>query len=138
MSQRRLFPPAGASTWGKAAEKEYQKTVEGALTTLGYEWNHVYPLRTEHGWRTGTTTKGWPDLTAIRGRFILAIEMKGYDRNGRATEFTEGQKDWLGRFSHLAGGRAWVFRPTDDWAETQEMLRHPENAPRVYGWAPDD
>ncbi|MES1975848.1 MAG: hypothetical protein V4472_25600 [Pseudomonadota bacterium] len=120
--------------YGKAAEKAYQQTVQKALTTFGWRWNHCYPLRTEHGWRTGTTEKGWPDLTCFRRGYVLGVEIKGFDAKGHPTPFQPGQIEWLEEFAAIPTGRAWVLRPTDHWPDTVEWLRAPETAPRRFGY----
>lgn len=114
---------------GGPTEKEWQRTVVELLDAMQWANTHTYPLRTEHGWRTGTTAKGWPDLVAIRGAFVVGIECKT-DR-GRADP---EQLVWLSRFSYLAGGRAWLLRPRDDLSLVASWLRTPADAPRVYGF----
>lgn len=109
-------------------EKAWQSTLVSTLEAFGYEVNHNYPLRTKHGWRTGSTAKGWPDLTALRGSWLLAIEVKD-----DATPFQEGQIEWLARFALLRCARALVLRPRDDWPTIVEWIRRPHTAPLCYG-----
>ncbi len=139
MTAGHLFSPPPA-VWGKAAEKAYQDTLidprDGLLIILGYATNHCYPLQTKHGWRTGTTAKGWPDIIAVRQHFVLAVEVKGFDVKGRPTPFQPGQVEWLELFAEIPTGRAWVLRPTDDWDQTVQWCRHPEDGPRRFGYDP--
>lgn len=115
----------------KVSEREWQRTLCDALDATGYRWSHTYPLRTQHGWRTGTTWRGWPDLVALRGSWLLAIEAK--TDTGRADP---EQIDCLTRFSIVAGARAWVLRPRDDLTEIVAWMRDPRNAPRTFGFTP--
>jgi hypothetical protein len=119
----------------RVSEKEWSATVKDLLETFGWAINHVYPLKTESGgWRTSTTAKGWPDWMALRGEYILALELKGYTARGDATRFKPGQRDWLLRFAAIPTGRAWVLRPTDSLAEIMSWVRYPQDAPRIFGW----
>ncbi len=117
---------------GGPTEREFQRVITDALDHTAWKWTHVYPLRTAHGWRTGTTWRGWPDLTALRGPYLLAIEIK--TDAGRADP---EQIDCLTRFSVVAGARAWVLRPRDDIAQIVGWMRDPATAPRVYGFVPN-
>lgn len=118
-------------TTGRLTEKDWQCTITDALAATGWKFSHTYPLRTQHGWRTGTTWKGWPDLVALRGTFLLAIECK-LDA-GRADR---EQLDCLTRFSVVAGARAWLLRPRDDIAQVVAWMRDPVHAPRTFGFDP--
>lgn len=114
-------------------EKRFQRKIVETLEAYGYETNHTFPLMTEHGWRTGTTAKGWPDLTALRIPRILAIEVKD-DGKYPPPE----QRAWLTLFSEIPSCRAWCLRPSDDWDLIVEWIRRPANSPRVYGFRPTD
>lgn len=113
------------------SEREWQKTLVILLETLGWHVNHVFPLQTKHGWRTGTTAEGWPDLVALRRDQLVAIEVKS--QRGKATD---AQLVWLQRFALLPCARAWILRPSDDVRTVAGWLRDPANAPRVHGWSP--
>lgn len=113
------------------SEREWQKTLVVLFETLGWHVNHVFPLQTKHGWRTGTTAEGWPDLTAFRREHLVAVEVKS--EKGKPTE---AQLTWLQRFALLPCARAWILRPSDEIQTVAAWLRDPESAPRVHGWAP--
>lgn len=121
---------ARASRAAKVPERGFQAMIVDLLDTLGYASCHTYPLRTEHGWRTGTTAKGWPDLVALRGEFVVAIEVKS--DTGRATS---QQLDWLRRFAELGCGRAWLVSPRLDVQLLASWLQYPERAPRRWGFS---
>lgn len=111
-------------------ETEWQRTLVGALNTFG--WHHMHVRRTVgrgKQWTTSTSAKGWPDLVALRGPWLVAIEVKT-----DVGKITPEQIEWLHRFSLLAGGRAWVIRPGDDWDTIVGWLRNPADAPRCHGW----
>lgn len=114
---------------GGPTEREWQRTITDLLSALGFKWSHTYPLRTAVGWRTGTTWRGFPDVVAVRGPFLICIEAK--TDTGRADP---EQIDCLTRFSCIAGARAWVLRPRDDLQQIAGWLRDPKTAPRVYGF----
>ena len=115
-------------------ERPWQRTLVEALETFGYAVQHIYPLRTKNqGWRTSTTAKGWPDLVAIRGQWLIAIEVKG-----ETTRIEDEQRAWLMRFAGLGSQhvRTWVLRPTDDWGQIAAWIASPGLAPRIFGWSP--
>lgn len=109
-------------------ERAFQQTIVELLEATGWESCHTYPLQTKHGWRTGTTAKGWPDLVALRGEFIVAIEVKS--DTGKATP---EQLAWLGRFAALGCGRAWLVGPALPFQTLARWLQHPQLAPETYG-----
>lgn len=111
------------------SEKEFQNTLVELLETLGWAHCHTYPLQTKHGYRTGTTAKGWPDLVALRGEFVVAIEVKS--DTGRVTA---EQVEWLDRFARLGCGRAWLVDPSLPLQQLAEWLQHPDGAPVVFGY----
>lgn len=117
------------ATDGAPTEREYQEQLTDLLTVLQWRWFHIYPLQTAHGWRTPTTAKGIPDVIAVRGAYTVAIEVKS-DRGAVGAE----QLVWLRDWSYLAGGRAWLLRPRDDFQTIVGWLRNPADAPRVHGF----
>lgn len=111
-------------------ERGYQGTVTDALDSFGWSWNHTFPLRTKYGWRTGTTEKGIPDLIAVRGAHLVAIEVKS-DTGKPTTD----QLEWLERFAGVEGGHGWVVAPdVPPIAELCEWLLRPAQAPRRFGF----
>ncbi len=112
-------------------ERDWQATLVATLEVFGYVVEHTYPLRTQHGWRTGSTLVGKPDLVALRPPRLLAIECK--TAKGR---LTREQIAVLSLYSMVPCARAWVLRPTDPWPDIQEWLRRPKFAPDVYGFEP--
>lgn len=118
-------------TPARVSERDWQKTLVVLLETLGWHVNHVFPLQTKHGWRTGTTASGWPDLVALRGPWLVAIEVKS--DKGKAEP---DQLIWLQRFALLPCARSWILRPADSVQAVARWLRDPESAPRVHGWQP--
>ncbi|MDE1904864.1 MAG: hypothetical protein KGH75_00250 [Rhodospirillales bacterium] len=126
MSRDRLFTTPEAMT-----EREWQSTLQDRLTEEGYLWQHVYRMQTARGtWRTSTTSVGWPDLVALRGEHVLAIECKKSPRDLP----TDDQIKWLVAFTALPTGRAWVLRPTDDWQAVANWIHQPWRSPEIHGW----
>lgn len=122
-------------------EKDFQGTLVSTLEMFGYVAEHTYPLRTQHGWRTGSTLKGKPDLIAVRPPRLLAIEVKGEN-----TALEEPQRAVLSLYAAIPCARAWVIRPHDPpWALVQRWIQRPnppegagDPAPRTYGFEPMD
>lgn len=118
---------------GTTPEREWQATLVDLLHTFGYIVEHTYPLRTEHGWRTGSTLRGKPDLVALRVPRLLAIECK---RDGEYP--TPAQRAVLTLYANVPCARAWVLRPGDDFDAIVAWVRHPAKAPHHYGFDPLD
>lgn len=117
-----------------ATEKEFQSQLVDLLQTFGWTVQHVYSLATKHGYRTGTTSAGWPDLVAVRRDIILAIEVKG-----PRTPVEQAQLAWLDRFARVSSARAWLLRPdTAPFDALVRWVRHPRDAPRIVGWHYDE
>lgn len=100
-------------------EREYTTMVLELLGTFGWRRVHFRPATVRSGkWAThgsGDIT-GWPDIFAVRGRRLLALELKV----GKG-KTTPDQDDWLSALGH-AGVEAHVVRPSD-WDRLVEMLR---------------
>lgn len=112
-------------------EREFQRTIVDLLDTFGYAVDHTYPLRTQHGWRTGSTLVGKPDLLAIRPPRILAIEVKG-----EHTRVEPEQIACLSLFAEVPCARAWLIRPSDPWSDLVAWVRRPKLAPATFGFDP--
>lgn len=113
------------------AEKEWQKTLVAAAEIFGYVVEHTYPLRTQHGWRTGSTLVGKPDLVMLRPPRLVVIECKA--NKGR---LDPAQRAVLSLYAEIPNTRAWVLRPRDPWPDIQAWLRRPGRAPLTYGFDP--
>ena len=113
----------------RVPEREFQQTIVELLDATGYASCHSYPLRTRHGWRTGTTAVGWPDLVALRGPAIIAIEVKS-DTGRPKPE----QIEWLDRFAALDSGHGWLIAPDVDFQRLARWLQHPRLAPITFGY----
>lgn len=114
-------------------EREWQRTVIGLLELFGCVVERVYPLRTQHGWRSGCTLKGRADLVAYHPRYwILHLETKG-----EHTRLEPEQAACLSLAAQTPCVRAWVVRPDDPpWADLQQWVRRPKLAPPIYGFEP--
>lgn len=118
-------------------EREWQWIITEALTREGYLWQYVYPMQTKDGgWRTSTTAAGFPDVTAWRPPWSIAMEQKVHGPRTAAGTPTPEQIRWLMTFAELPYGRAWVLRPTDDWQQIANWIHRPDTAPRIHGWVP--
>ena len=61
-----------------------------------------------HTYESRRSQPGFPDLVAIRGRRLLALELKRADAKP-----TEDQYRWLQAFAMVPGVEAYVVRPKD-------------------------
>ena len=113
----------------RVPEREFQATIVELLDATGYATSHCYPLRTKHGWRTGNTAVGWPDLVCLRGDAIIAIEVKS-DQGRPKPE----QIEWLDRFAALDSGHGWLIAPHVDFQRLARWLQHPRLAPVTFGY----
>lgn len=98
-------------------ERQWQTTVEQALTAAGWRWYHAPDNRP--GGRTGRiqkVTAGFPDLIAVRGGRLLALELKA--QRGR---LGPAQQEWLDALA-LAGAEVAVYKPSD-WDALWERIR---------------
>lgn len=112
-------------------EAKFQTIVLETLKEYGWSTMHVRRMfqKDRRVWMTGTSESGWPDVTALRGAYVLALELK---RKGNYA--SPEQVTWLDRFSLLPYGRALVLRPSDDWPTVCGWLRFPASAPRRHGY----
>jgi Holliday junction resolvase len=80
---------------------------------------------------TSTTAIGWPDLVALKGEYVLAIEVK-------ATKGVVGpqQIEWLERFAAIPTGLAWLLSPKADWQSVINWMHDPSKAPKIHGFVP--
>jgi hypothetical protein len=115
------------------AETAFQHTVDEALRLRGCVTNHVYPLMTKHGWRTGTTQPGWPDLFAFHpAGWHLLIEVKV-----PPNRLEDEQLAVLTAGCRAPNAVSWMVTPDDpDWSTLMGWITDPSTAPKVYGFDP--
>lgn len=112
------------------SETDWQKVLTNFMEERGWIVNHIGRARTASGdWVTPTTSSGWPDLLALRGPRLLAVEVKD-----RRKPVDPAQVAWLLAFSLQPTANAWVLRPTMDWQEIAGWIVHPEIAPVTFGF----
>jgi hypothetical protein len=103
----------------RLSEDAWQSRITDLLDLRGWLWIHIRPARTTQGWRTpisGPLGKGWPDIIAVRGDRLVALELKS--ARGRVSPEQRGVIDAL---AVIPGVTAMVARPAD-WAAVQELL----------------
>lgn len=114
------------------SETDWQKVLVNFMEEQGWIVNHIGRARTASGdWVTPTTSSGWPDLLAVRGPRLLAVEVKD-----RRKPIDEAQIAWLAAFSMNPATNAWCLRPTMSWEEIGAWISHPETAPVTFGFDP--
>lgn len=99
----------------KPTEAEFQKSVIGAATALGWKWHHeVFSLGTK---------PGYPDLTlAHPNHGVLWLELKG--PRGKVHPAQQDWIDWL----QLCGQDAYIVW-WDQWDVIEDLLNGREVKP---------
>lgn len=116
-------PPAltDPATTRWASEDDWLHAAGEALSYNGWWWIHARPSRTtDGGWVTatqGSGASGFPDITAVRGRRLLFIELKS--TRGKVTA---AQQDWLARLRD-AGVEAVLVRLPVDWDSFNVLIQ---------------
>lgn len=86
------------------SESQLLDTVTEALTL--YHWRFTHHRRSDRAILMGQI--GFPDVVAVRGRFLIALELK--TEQGRVTP---EQMAWLDAFNECPAVTAMVIRPRD-------------------------
>lgn len=97
-------------------EAQWQNVVQNHLTAYGWAWYHAPDNRPNARGRVQAVRKGFPDLIAVKGTRLLAIELKA--KKGRVTP---EQLTWLDSLA-IAGAESYLWRP-GDWNEIETVLR---------------
>jgi hypothetical protein len=93
---------------------------EGIAVRFGWESVHFRPARTQYGWRTpvqGSMGTGWPDLLLVRGRRLVAAELKA---DGKKLELE--QRRVLDLLDTVREVETYEWRPAD-WDAIINRLR---------------
>ena len=86
------------------SEDDLLAEVAQLLTLGGWRWHHM--RRSDLGQPMGDP--GFPDIIAVRGGVLLAIELKA--AKGR---LEVGQREWLDDIASSTPSYALIWRPTD-------------------------
>lgn len=81
------------------SERAFQGTVTDALELYGWAWYHTHDSR--------RSPAGFPDIIAVRGPVMLAIELKREDGKTSVSQYR-----WLDML-RATGARAYVIRPSN-------------------------
>jgi len=98
-----------SSPAGFVTEKRLMAQLIDLLTATGWMTYHTFDSR--------RSTAGFPDLIAIRGARMLAIEVKS-----EAGRITPEQRAWLVALAAVPGVAAYVVRPADDLSALVAIL----------------
>lgn len=99
------------------SEAEFQKAVVTLARRHGFLVNHVYRSKLADGsWRTTTTYKGFPDLTLVKRRRLVFLELKKVGESA-----TVEQRRWIATAQTVPGIEAWVVDATD-WPEVHALI----------------
>jgi hypothetical protein len=93
----------------RITEPQLQTAILDCAATLGWLCMHPRPARTKDGWRTaaeGNGAAGYPDLTLVRGGFLIFAELKS--ASGRVSP---QQQRWLDELTAVsfAEGRVQTY-----------------------------
>lgn len=91
------------------SERDWQETVMQVLRAHNWLVYHTYDSR--------RSQPGFPDIIAVRGWRILAIELK--KARGRVTR---EQREWLDAFAATGHAEPYVWRPRD-WDTITRIVR---------------
>lgn len=87
-------------------ERQLQRQVEGVLTAYRWRWYHPVDNRPVNG-RVQNVKAGFPDLLAVRGPRLVAIELKT-----EAGRVAPEQREWHTDLA-AAGAEVYMWRPSD-------------------------
>lgn len=104
-----IVPDAKRALYSAATEKEFLGMVLRYARLRGWLAIHHFDSR--------RSQRGFPDVLAVRGGRIVALELK--TERGRVTE---DQREWIRRLGECAGVEARIVRPSD-WDEVLELLK---------------
>lgn len=90
-------------------ERELLEAVIDLLKLFHWRYYHTYDSR--------RSVHGYPDITAVRGKRLLFIELKS-----EKGKLTQGQRLWLADLKFTERAETYVWRPSD-WAEILGCLR---------------
>lgn len=83
-------------------EAQLQENVRKLADSCG--WRYYHP------WVSLHSSDGWPDVSLLRGKVFMVLELKS-----ESGKVTDAQREWLAAFNE-AHIEAWVVRPSDwDW-----------------------
>lgn len=102
----------------RIAEADFQRQVEDLLTRGRWEFIHLRDARKQKA-------EGWPDLFAVKGKRIIAAELK--TETGTTTD---EQERWLALLRE-AGIETYVWRPRDFDDVTKVLLGVDTRRPAV-------
>jgi len=105
-----------ATNLAAVSEATFQRQVEDLLTIHGWATFHDLTGKT-----SGNAAKGFPDIIAIRGPRLIALELK--TQNGRVTA---EQTEWIARFDRVETTDAHIVRPADFDVLEARLRRPPE------------
>lgn len=91
------------------SERDWQETVIALLRAHHWLCYHTYDAR--------RSRPGFPDIIAIRGWRILAVELKA--ETGR---ISAAQREWLDAFAATGHAESYVWRPRD-WDQIARIVR---------------
>ena len=109
---------AGSETWKGVSETDFQYAVKEHAEADGWavmSWRKSASPGKDGRWR-GLAAPGWPDLILVKGKRLLAVELKS-----EKGHVTPAQRRWL-KLLNGAGAESYIARPRDA-AELIGILR---------------
>ena len=102
-------------------EAQFQRQVEALLKQYGWKFYHTHDSR--------RSVPGFPDLIAVRGHLMLALELKvGYAKP------TPEQVEWLQALDKVYGVQAMVIRYSKDMSQLEALLSEADLPDLPFAW----
>lgn len=105
-----------AATSSDQTERDWMNEVTMTARSLGYLVYHTHDSR--------RSEPGFPDCILIRGKYLLAIELK----RSRLHKPTAEQTRWLKAFSGVSHVRAAVWKPEDRYTIIEHLAAFANDA----------
>jgi len=93
----------------RRTESQFLVEVISLLKTYGWRYYHTHDSR--------RSVAGFPDLICVRGRRLLALELKMADGH-----ISEAQREWIIALAAVPGVEAFIVRYSDNYSQLVELL----------------
>ena len=99
-------------------ERDFQLAIWREAEANGWKCHYVYltAQRLANGSYRGTGTAGWPDVVAVRGPQMYAIEVKSESGTVKPE-----QREWIAALNGVPGITAMVVKPRDAQAVMEAL-----------------
>lgn len=105
----------------RVSEGEWQTIVTTLLDWYGWTWNHNRRAVVKGRWVTNTSSKGYPDLHAVRPPWCIFLELKAVRHDVKP-----GQRKWVRLLQRCGGNVAAFFATPRDAAHVVALISDPD------------